>query len=533
MTHTKLISNPIQSDVSSASGAISTPPLQEINKTSYQLQNIQRKLTVGTIDDPLEHEADVMADKVMRMSETNFIQRSADCEEEEKIQRKPLSMIQRKESSSGMIASSEVSNAISASRGSGANMDEHTLSFMENSFGADFSNVKIHTGNESIQMNRELNAKAFTVGSNIYFNEGQYRPQSAEGKHLLAHELTHTVQQDAMIRRMPKDVFGRELGFVPTPQQEAFDAESARMGWDRTAAMLELDIWADPVYQKLKEESRLRVKSIVDMVKTKPPGDNKGERYYYLKKLKVALSTPFNGTETGDESYGCSPDTAAKNQEKVDKALEIEKKDWNGLFADAEENMVATGRPADKVERTGEQGKKFYVYRNDLTNIRVHMKVMLIGAPDEVSKIKQLEDAIEREVSLTTKGYYLDIEFVNAPGADVFEFSVKFCEWPNSGNWASGPVTLSHEVHHALGLGDRYDYIESHSGNDQMNVPMRLVWFEEELKKTEPNNPKSKMAGSKNPLLNDDVCKVAFDPGPQRDNCISERTKFNPEGSPP
>src|SRR4030095_10063138 len=56
-------------------------------------------------------------------------------------------------------------------------------------------NVNIHSGSEAIQMNRELNAKAFTVGSDIYFSEGQYNPASDEGKHLLAHELTHTLQQ--------------------------------------------------------------------------------------------------------------------------------------------------------------------------------------------------------------------------------------------------------------------------------------------------------------------------------------------------
>src|SRR5436190_8978074 len=62
-------------------------------------------------------------------------------------------------------------------------------------FGNDFSNVKIHTDTEAIQMNHELNAKAFTVGNDVYFNQGEYQPGSESGKHLLAHELTHVVQQ--------------------------------------------------------------------------------------------------------------------------------------------------------------------------------------------------------------------------------------------------------------------------------------------------------------------------------------------------
>jgi hypothetical protein len=66
---------------------------------------------------------------------------------------------------------------------------------MESRFGADFSNVKIHTGSYATQLSKDLNAQAFTVGNDVYFNEGKYQPESSEGKHLLAHELTHVIQQ--------------------------------------------------------------------------------------------------------------------------------------------------------------------------------------------------------------------------------------------------------------------------------------------------------------------------------------------------
>ena len=168
---------------------------------------IQCSLTVGAPDDPLEHEADAMADTVMRMpnvsdtfSGSSFLQRKcAACEEEEKAQRKPLSasitpFIQTKTNGEGTTSAS-LSSKINSSRGSGSSMDNGTKTFMESRFGSDFSSVKIHTGSESVMMNRELSAKAFTVGNDIYFNEGQYNPQSDSGKHLLAHELTHTIQQ--------------------------------------------------------------------------------------------------------------------------------------------------------------------------------------------------------------------------------------------------------------------------------------------------------------------------------------------------
>jgi hypothetical protein len=66
---------------------------------------------------------------------------------------------------------------------------------LSNALGADFSGVKVHTGQNAVEMNRSLNARAFTHGNDIYFNKGEYNPESSEGKRLLAHELTHVVQQ--------------------------------------------------------------------------------------------------------------------------------------------------------------------------------------------------------------------------------------------------------------------------------------------------------------------------------------------------
>ena len=162
---------------------------------------VQYKLTVGSPDDPLESEADIIADKVMRMPAGDSIQRKCAQCEEEKARMKPLAspitpFIQTKSNGEGS-ASDAVSSYISSSRGNGSHMDGETKTFMESRFGSDFSGIKIHTGNESVQMNRELNAKAFTVGSDIYFNEGQYNTGSESGRHLLAHELTHTLQQGA------------------------------------------------------------------------------------------------------------------------------------------------------------------------------------------------------------------------------------------------------------------------------------------------------------------------------------------------
>lgn len=79
----------------------------------------------------------------------------------------------------------------------GAPLDKTTQGFMESKFGKDFSNVKVHTDATAAQSASAMDASAYTVGSDIVFNKNQYNPANAEGKKLLAHELTHVSQQSA------------------------------------------------------------------------------------------------------------------------------------------------------------------------------------------------------------------------------------------------------------------------------------------------------------------------------------------------
>jgi hypothetical protein len=175
---------------------------------------IQRKTTVGKTDDPLEHEADRTADKIMRMPERPFIQRKGSCScgeyDDDHVHLKPLDkqvtpFIQTKVDG-GNVVSNAVSSKIQATRGGGKPIDSSTKSFMESRFGADFDGVKIHTGDESAQLSRDLSARAFTIGRDIYFNNGQYQPDTGRGKHLLAHELTHVLQQKSTGKTIQRDV---------------------------------------------------------------------------------------------------------------------------------------------------------------------------------------------------------------------------------------------------------------------------------------------------------------------------------------
>jgi pyrrolidone-carboxylate peptidase len=172
---------------------------------------IQPKLKIGQPNDTYEQQADRVAYAVMRMpdpgvqrqpleEEEEEIQmkerehgiqlKCAECEHEEKLQTKSNT-----NAASSRYASPGISSQLQSEKGSGSRLPRAVQSEMGNKIGADFSGVKIHSDSNAVQMNKELEAKAFTYGADIYFNEGHYNPASNIGKYLLAHELAHVVQQ--------------------------------------------------------------------------------------------------------------------------------------------------------------------------------------------------------------------------------------------------------------------------------------------------------------------------------------------------
>lgn len=399
-----------------------------------------------------------------------------------------------------------------ASSPRGQPLDAATRGFMEPRFGEDFGGVRVHAGGEAAAAARAIGARAYTLGSDVVFAGGEYAPHTDGGRRLLAHELVHVLQQ---------------RGGPPLVQRQP-DLSPRAAAWKR-AAELETEILSHPVHGKLDWASRERVKVIVAFAATRPLGDAKGQRLYYLEKLKLAITTPFEGQDPGKGDYACTRENEERNRKQVEEALEIEKR-MMGAFSDLDEEAVAEG--ADKSVRVGQGRKTFRVDRTDPRNIRVQMKVKLDGDAREVEQIKRLEDAIEAEAH--TEGYWLDIVFVDTAGPDVFEFTVRFCEWANSGNWASGPRALAHEAHHALGLPDRYDDIEKHAGNRLWAPSTRLFWFVEQLgRKEDPRGAHSKMGSSGKPLLSEDVCAVAWEPGVKRNECIQARKDLDPAGIPP
>lgn len=105
-------------------------------------------------------------------------------------------LLQAKSEAVSQGSAGSIEKPLQESKGLGNPLDPDTKNEMESGFGTDFSQVKIHTDTKAVQMAKEIGAQAFTHGTDIYFNRGKYNPQSKTGKHLLAHELTHTIQQN-------------------------------------------------------------------------------------------------------------------------------------------------------------------------------------------------------------------------------------------------------------------------------------------------------------------------------------------------
>jgi hypothetical protein len=171
---------------------------------------LQPKLKVSQPGDEYEQEADRFAEQVMRMSissdlvmpkgstkDDGMINRKCDaCEmkekKEEEDEEKQLIISRKPSTKSSPEPHNEISNVQSTGSSS---LDPHTKDFMQSRFGYDFSNVRIHNDQMAARSAQSLNATAYTIGNDIVFDKGQYKPNTLEGRRLLAHELTHVIQQ--------------------------------------------------------------------------------------------------------------------------------------------------------------------------------------------------------------------------------------------------------------------------------------------------------------------------------------------------
>ena len=225
---------------------------------------IQAKLRINEPGDVYEQEADLVADEVMRMpdsevsdisqAEENLQRECTVCasgngicpqcaEEEREIRRKPLAeiispMIQRQgdlleEEEEELLQTKaapghtpevtpQTAASISALQGGGQPLPESVRSFFEPRFGVDFSHVRVYDDAKAHKTAQAVHARAFTVGSDIVFGAGQYSPETADGRGLVAHELVHTFQQAAGNKAISKGQAVIQRQPQPEPEPPRF-----------------------------------------------------------------------------------------------------------------------------------------------------------------------------------------------------------------------------------------------------------------------------------------------------------------------
>ncbi|MEH2241037.1 eCIS core domain-containing protein [Nostoc sp.] len=181
-------------------------------------------MSIGEPGDRYEQEADRVASQVVQRinapaSAGRSVQRQEKAEKdiqakpeitslqrrskpEEELQAKLT--LQRREAIAGGETSTDLESTINRARGSGQPLEAGLQQSMGQAMGADFSRVRVHTDAQSDQLNQSIQAKAFTTGQDVFFRHGRYQPGSRGGQELIAHELTHVVQQNGgAVQRSP------------------------------------------------------------------------------------------------------------------------------------------------------------------------------------------------------------------------------------------------------------------------------------------------------------------------------------------
>jgi len=248
---------------------------------------VQPKLHIHDTGDQYEKEANAVADKMVRMEKplvtrlpiTSVQRKCADCEEEE-------NKVQRKQSkTSGQGDGSSLDSYIGGLSG-GQALPGELRNFYEVTMGRDFSDVKVHTDAAAAKSAQSINALAYTSRNNIVFNEGQYNPHSPGGKHLLAHELTHVVQQRSIgngsVMKQPDDKKSGNTTIIDELKKNPLFKKLPKSAQDKIIEKLEsapeeiIQNVAEEVIDLLnvddnmKEGLKKAVEAIIDELKGKP-----------------------------------------------------------------------------------------------------------------------------------------------------------------------------------------------------------------------------------------------------------------------
>lgn len=288
--------------------------------------------------------------------------------EDEELQEKEedeIQTLQNQSSGDDGANTSAIESTLSNSKGGGSPLETNTRSEMESGFGTDFSNVRVHKDSNAVQMNQQLGSQAFANGSDVYFNEGKYNPGSDSGKHLLAHELTHTVQQGASVQPKMIQKTGEEETQTENPddilkkfylpavkarhlshyQAWANQGKLKRMQGYNRGKPNQIRKWKNYFWDKMQNTEQLGLhEDFRGLKEIKIPGEDnplRGRRRTLLKKLTI----------TKWDRQGVPQD----NTLEVDHIVELQAGGWPG--PDLSANEVDNMELLDKTSNTSAGGK--------------------------------------------------------------------------------------------------------------------------------------------------------------------------------
>jgi hypothetical protein len=273
---------------------------------------LQAKLKVSKPGDQYEQEADRVAEEVMRMR---------NAKNERRV--KPLELKGTGIPAQFAGVSSDIESRIRRTRRGGQPLPETMCAFFELQFGYEFSGVRLHTGAESDRLNRALGARAFAYGSDIYLAQGA----SQSDQRLIAHELTHVVQQtqkpgSSIIQRFCEDCILRELHPMPDPQ-EATSPDQRR---SRERA---LELRRERLREMFRQPMTLdEVRSLLDRLSIRREGDTLSQRFFDVlasgtrEDLRTVLSQQLEYLEASrlSSSEGSPHRPRVSEREAVDRA---------------------------------------------------------------------------------------------------------------------------------------------------------------------------------------------------------------------
>ncbi|ELS32854.1 MULTISPECIES: DUF4157 domain-containing protein [Pseudanabaena] len=355
-----------------------------------------------------------------------------------RLRRKPL--LQRHENIGGGEASQNLESSIQRMRGSGQPLEPKLKLKMERAMGTDFSTVKIHTDTQSDRLNQSIQAKAFTTGQDVFFRQGAYAPTSRDGQELIAHELTHVVQQNGnKLRRSlqplsPQPLFAQQQKKLSV--QRKFNlktSEETRLlssDTDKKQEMVsslvnalktkkdaltqyeekgkEQDIETYVNHQNLKTEIQTMLDSNIDYGEVDINNEQQLALFYFRVKKQLDPEQRKRQLETAKETG------QANAQDFIDKLDE-------GSYEDRVKHSVGVWENGKEVEKIynlailGAGASAAYYIENNLNNIDLD-KTILIGEEQPWRKERGAKGVINHPMNMITPKHQKGKELQDSEG---------------------------------------------------------------------------------------------------------------------